>query len=153
VLVADVADAVRLGVPTRLRGCLRCLRDGRWAQTHVTEVGVIGWEHTAKTDAVPAWRTDLIGTPRYATFQGERWLFCHDLPMRYLGEWGRLDFEAARPGSGFSLFAEVIRDVDPAEIEAAWELGLGPTSDDSDLKAYVFRCQQCDGLRTHSDCD
>ena len=152
VLVAEAADAVRLGLPTHLRGCVQCLRAGRWAQTHVTETGVIGWESTAGVDATAEWRTDLVHTPRYATFQGERWLFCHGLPMVYLGEWGRLDFDAARPGAGYELFVEVVRDIGPADIEDAWESGLGRTSDDSELKVYLFRCRQCARLRTHSDC-
>lgn len=152
VLIVEVADAVQSGVPTHLRGCIQCLRAGRWAQTHVTEAGVIGWEDATDMDAIPEWRTDLVHTPRYATFQGEHWLFCHDLPMVYLGEWGRLDFDTARPGAGYELFVEVVQDIDPAAIEDAWESGLGRTSDDSDLQMYVFRCRQCARLRTHSDC-
>ncbi|WP_432826384.1 CbrC family protein [Dactylosporangium sp. CA-092794] len=147
VLTPDVAEALRQGLPARLHGCVWCLRAGRWAQAHVTEAGAVGWEHGGGPD----WRTDLLRTPRYATFQGERWLFCHELPMVYLGEWGRLDFDAARPGAGRELFAGIVLDVDPADVEDAWESGLGPTGDASDLKVYAFRCQRCAALRTHSD--
>jgi hypothetical protein len=147
-LAADVADAVRLGVPTKLRGCVPCLRSGRWAQTHATERGPVGWE-----PQVPDWQAELVATPRHATFQGEVWLFCHDLPMVYLGEWGQDDFEDARPGAGDELFAEIIEGVDEAYVEDAWESGLGPTAEESDLRAYVFRCQQCADLRARGDTD
>jgi hypothetical protein len=125
---------VRVAVPPSpgLRGCLDCLRDGRFLQHHDTETG-------AET-------AELVHTPRYATFQGERWLFCHDEPMTYLGEWARDDFERERPGAGRDLFLEIIRDVGPDQVEAAWQHGF-----DSGLTVYVFRCRRCEKLRTHSD--
>jgi uncharacterized protein CbrC (UPF0167 family) len=140
VLATAAADALRRGVPTKLRGCVGCLRAGRWAQTHDTEVGTVGWERSAS----PAWRSELVGTPRYATFQGEEWLFCHDLPMAFLGEWGQEEFEDARPGAGQALFEELV-DLEPE----AWELGL----ESEDLRVYAFRCQQCDRVRAHTDTD
>lgn len=152
-LAAEAANALRLGVMVRLRGCVGCLRAGRWAQTHIAEVGAIGWETSVEADAQPGHWAELLRTPRYATFQGERWLFCHELPMIYLGEWGQADFEAARPGAGCDLFAEIIRDVDPDQFEDAWAYGLQESYGELGLRVYAFRCQRCDGLRTHSDCD
>lgn len=72
--------------------------------------------------------------------------------MVYLGEWTRPDFESARPGAGYDLFAEIIRDVDPATIADAWEHGLTLHHGEPDLRVYVFRCRHCATLRTHSDC-
>jgi hypothetical protein len=55
--------------------------------------------------------------------------------------------------AGYDLFAEIVRDVDPSATADAWEHGLTPHGGEPDLRVYVFRCQQCDTLRTHSDCD
>ncbi|MEV4513247.1 CbrC family protein [Dactylosporangium sp. NPDC049525] len=143
-LTPPAAESLTLGVPLALRGCVSCLRAGRWAQTHVTEAGAIRWEDDAGAE--------LTRTPRYATFQGERWLCCHDLPMCYLGEWTRRDFDAARPGAGDALFDEIVRDIDPASAADAWEHGLTPHGGEPDLRVYVFRCQRCTTLRAHSDC-
>jgi hypothetical protein len=143
-LTPQAAGTLALGVPLPLRGCVACLRAGRWAQTHVTDAGPVRWQDDPGAE--------LTRTPRYATFQGERWLSCHDLPMIYLGEWTRPDFDAARPGAGYDLFAEIVRDVDPAAVPDAWEHGLTPRGGEPDLRVYVFRCQHCATLSTHSDC-
>jgi uncharacterized protein CbrC (UPF0167 family) len=135
--VADALDeSVRQWVRVRMRGCVPCLRAGRWRQAHETELP------DGPEDELPR-------TPRYATFQGERWLFCHALPMVYQGEWGRADFEAARPGAGRDLFATLM----PDDVAAAWELGLADRGGDGDLRMYVFRCQECGALRSHTDTD
>jgi hypothetical protein len=134
-LIPAAAEALRADVPVRLLGCGGCLRLGRWTRSHDTERG-------------PVEDGELARTPRYATFQGERWLYCHDAPMVYLGEWGRADFEAERPGAGRDLFASLVEDV---PVDEAWAYGLDERAGESDLRVYVFRCPHCAQLRTHTD--
>jgi len=136
--------------------CADCLKAGRWVQSVVTERGVLAWQD----DGIPAFDppaspgdraalAELLRTPLYDTWQGECWLFCHDRPMVFLGQWGREDFEHFRPGAGFEALAQLVPDACPS---ALWESGLGGLGRDGEAAVYVFRCARCDRLRAHSDC-
>ncbi|NLT57192.1 MAG: CbrC family protein [Actinomycetales bacterium] len=141
---------------TKVYACAGCLRAGRWAQTMVTELGVVRWpdgfspaaDQPALGPARSAFQ-ELLRTPVYATFQGENWLVCHDVPMTFLGQWCRTDLDAARPGAGAVLLAEIVEDSQP---DVLWESGLGESIGTSPAGVYVFRCERCGRLRAHSDC-
>ncbi len=91
---------------------------------------------------------DLVRSPGYVTWQGERWLFhCHR-PMRYIGLWGKRDFTTlAADGDGRS-FA-----VSAAQLpEEAWEY-LSDQGGNSAILVYMFRCRACGDHRGHWDTD
>jgi uncharacterized protein CbrC (UPF0167 family) len=85
---------------------------------------------------------ELLRTPAYGTWQGERWLFCCQQPMVYLGDWHPEDFERyAGAGKGRALFEELASDYDH------WLWGHGGAG------IYVFRCAACGRLDCHCDFD
>lgn len=93
---------------------------------------------------------ELVRTPRYVTWQGERWLFHCQRAMRYIGRWGKLQFgAAAADGDGRALaFAA-------ADLNAeTWDYGLADQpSSNSSVTVYMFRCTQCGEHRGHWDSD
>jgi uncharacterized protein CbrC (UPF0167 family) len=147
--------------------CADCLRAGRAAINHNTELGMVGWQHACQgwTHGLPlaprGWETsepdqdgwsrvrvprelleNLVRTPEYPTIQGERWLFCCKEPMVYLGEWSRARFtQEARDGDGERLFGEIVEDVGP-------DLWGNDFLDDG---VYVFECDRCGKRRAHWD--
>jgi hypothetical protein len=92
---------------------------------------------------------ELTRTPSYATWQGERWLFHCQRPMRYIGRWGRSQFNAAAPdGDGEALAAGA------AELPLdVWRGLADEPSSSSSVTVYVFRCPECDAVRGHWDVD
>lgn len=93
---------------------------------------------------------ELLRTPAYVTWQGERWLFHCRRAMRYIGRWGRSQFDtAAGDGDGRSLAAAT------AGLDAeAWDHGLADEpSAESGLTVYMFRCAVCGAHRGHWDVD
>jgi uncharacterized protein CbrC (UPF0167 family) len=97
------------------------------------------WYHVR---VAPDHLQELIRTPRYHTWQGERWLFCCHRPSAFLG----------------SLPAELIAKPSRPVSEAISEWIRAPKWDGT-LKAhgshtyYLFRCLQCGKLRFNDDCD
>ncbi len=94
--------------------CYPCLRAGKGAITKDTEFGMVSWEQAFQgiTHGAPGLRTDqfelveidpeedwygvrvpnqhlfeLLRTPTFSSWQGERWLFCCKRPMTYVGDW------------------------------------------------------------------
>jgi hypothetical protein len=52
---------------------------------------------------------ELLRTPNYVTWQGERWLFHQRKPMIFLGEWTEEDFERNRGSQGLrDYYLEVL---------------------------------------------
>lgn len=92
---------------------------------------------------------ELTRTPAYHTWQGEQWLFCCGRPAVFVGTLNR------------GLLAELVSEAGiPPDAMLAHLLSL-PEDDVPDLPSaidhgsvgvYVFRCQECSGLRAHYDC-
>jgi uncharacterized protein CbrC (UPF0167 family) len=149
--------------------CYGCLRSGKAALTKDTELGMISWEQAfegvthglpgldrADFELVPTgdhWvgvrlpqdvMFELLRTPAYSSWQGERWLFCCQRPMVYLGDWrSREEFSRRSPdGDGRRFFEDIVQDSDPD----LWENELG-----EDTGVYVFRCSLCERLAAHWD--
>lgn len=93
---------------------------------------------------------ELTRTPSYSTWQGENWLFHCQRPMRYIGRWGREQFDAEAPdGDGMAL-AIAVADFH----EDAWTHGLAAKpSANSAVTAYMFGCPACEAVRGHWDVD
>jgi uncharacterized protein CbrC (UPF0167 family) len=91
---------------------------------------------------------ELVRTPGYITWQGERWLMCCGGPMTYLGEWGQVDFsQHAIDGDGPALFRQLT-------LGSEWR---GWSWDDLTGSfrgvIYAFHCKSCDNKRLSWDCD
>jgi uncharacterized protein CbrC (UPF0167 family) len=148
--------------------CYDCLRAGRGAITKDTEFGMVSWEQafqgithgvrglqTCEYERVPIdpdeeWYGvrmpqehlfELLRTPTFDTWQGERWLFCCKGPMVYIGEWSHLAHDQA-------LFDQV---VDPAEEMKDWIWEA--ISRNAGVCLYVFRCQTCGRFLSTYDMD
>jgi uncharacterized protein CbrC (UPF0167 family) len=151
--------------------CYECLRAGKVALTKDTEFGMVSWDQAVNgiTNGVPGlsqsqfepvvvseednWvgarlpqeiMFELLRTPNYSTWQGERWLFCCRYPMTFVGEWDREDFRRHDPnGEGEALYYQVARGA-PAN---SWKaVGTG-------VCVHVFNCKRCGKLRAHFDFD
>ena len=143
--------------------CFECLRARKTSLT-TEEQAEKGRTHgipNLQTDMFPVVETDdpewqaavipsehlweLITTPTYSTWQGEKWLFCCARPMIYIGAWGKTDFEAAAPdGDAYQEAARMI-----ATQEVDWWKGLYPDA----MSFYAFRCSDCGKRRAHCDMD
>jgi uncharacterized protein CbrC (UPF0167 family) len=152
--------------------CYKCLRAGLAAFTKDTVLGMVTWDQAAEglTHGVPGLKTnefelvpcndnpewmrakvspsllfELVATPPYKTWQGERWQFCCKRPMIYLGEWKEANFTRNAPnGNGRAFFKKAIIDgVDDSFWGILKNIG-GP---------HMFRCSQCGTLRGHWDMD
>lgn len=153
--------------------CYDCLRDGRAAFTHDTEFGMVGYEDAVRglTHGVPGlsvsgyetilsengWNQvkvrsnvllELVRTPGFVTWQGERWLFCCSDLMTYVGEWQQADFSRqAKDGRGHVLFNQLCS----GEDWTGWTwASLGK---DFPGVIYAFRCRNCQTHRVYWDCD
>ena len=98
--------------------CYKCLRNGKAALTKDTELGMVSLEqafegvthglpYVEKSDFELVPKSDgwvgarvpqeylfeLLRTPSYLTWQGEKWLFCCQKPMIYLGNWGQNELQ------------------------------------------------------------
>lgn len=91
---------------------------------------------------------DLVGSPNYITWQGERWLFHCRRPMIYVGLWGKRDFtSSASDGDGRS-FANASAKL-PEDV---WEY-LSDRGGDGAILVYMFECSACGDHRGHWDTD
>lgn len=159
----------RTDVPDDAAVCVPCLRAGRVAFPRDTEYGLVRWEDAVagRTQGVPDLRTadgftltgpdeegwvgveipslvllELVRTPDYVTWQGERWLFCCSSAMVYLGEWTREDVVQHLPADPEAAFLAIFDGAEPwmwAEI------------DELSIDFHAFRCRSCDRVRGHTD--
>lgn len=152
-----------------IAGCADCLRNGRFALTKDTELGMVRWEDAREgmthgrpgldskeweltpPDAegwvrakVPApLLEELVRTPGYPSIQGDNWLFCCREPMAYIGAWSRERFDEEAPdGDGRTLFTKIVENITPG----LWEDEL---HDETGI--YVFECVKCARRRAHWD--
>lgn len=88
---------------------------------------------------------ELVRTPGYNSWQGERWQFCCQRPMVFIGEWAEDDYNRHAPdGDGRAFFLTVVADAVPG----MWEDGIGYR-----FANYIFRCSSCGRFRGHYDMD
>jgi uncharacterized protein CbrC (UPF0167 family) len=158
----------RLPDDLEIVACYDCLRSGKAAITHDTELGMISWEqaYEGMTHGIPGMsRSDfelaeghdgwtrarlptemmfeLLRTPNYSSIQGEQWQFCCQRPMIFVGNWSRERFtNEAEDGDGESLMNEIVQDVVPG----LWEDQLHDITG-----IYVFRCAECGRHTGHWD--
>ena len=151
-----------------IRCCYECLRSGRASITSDTELGMVSWEQslTGVTHGIPGlnnsdfemvptdseWvgaRLDLshineiLRTPNFSTWQGERWLFCCKQPMVYNGSWSHDDFDShSTDGDGRSFFLRVVEDAQPE----MWDTNYGDCT-----SYYAFQCNKCHAVRVNWD--
>jgi uncharacterized protein CbrC (UPF0167 family) len=150
-----------------LKCCYRCLRNGRAVLSKDSVLGMIGWEQAQSgvTHGIPGLkRTDfemvpladgwvgarvaqehlleLIRMPTYSSIQGDRWQFCCQCPMVYVGSGRELFSTLAPNGDGRALFEQIVQQC----VDRLWEDKL------HDLTGvYVFRCGSCGRLTAHWD--
>ncbi len=151
-----------------IRCCYECLRSGRCAITSDTELGMISWEQslTGVTHGIPglnnpdfemvptdsewvsarldiSFINELLRTPNFSTWQGERWLFCCKQPMVYIGSWDHDDFGKHAPnGDARSFFLDTVDDAKPE----MWDTDYGDCT-----SYYAFRCNNCNRTRVNWD--
>ena len=139
--------------------CYACLRAGHGAITKDTELGIISWEQTLTgvthgapgldhndfplvpledgwvgARLAPEYMLELLRTPTYSSWQGERWLFCCRAPMVYLGGWSQDEFSRHAPdGDGEAFFYRIV----DSGFPGLWDF------DPDVVGIYVFRCQTC----------
>lgn len=128
--------------------CLVCLREGRFAITKDTELGMVRWRDAREglTHCSEPTRMDadalmsLVLTPDFLTIQGSVWKFHCERPMTFVGRWGKRDFEQnASDGEGAASASRI------ADVPEVMYAELEDTARDEDfwVGAYVFRCPVC----------
>lgn len=119
------------------------------------EPTLAGWPVGDSTDG--GWRVAvipsdvllaLVRSPGYITYQSEQWLFHCRQPMRYLGPWGKRDFETVAEGGAEALAMAVVDDLH----DEAWE-DLHEIGGEGSVLIYMFECVACGTNRGHWDCD
>jgi uncharacterized protein CbrC (UPF0167 family) len=157
--------------------CYDCLRAGRGAITKDTEYGMVSWEQAFQgiTHGVPGLETsefervlvdaeedwygvrvpqdhlfELVRTPTYGTWQGERWLFCCKRPMTYLGEWANVLKSLHDQEDSRDFFEKVF---DPADESQGWVWERLSARRFDGICVYVFQCKTCDRFRANWDTD
>lgn len=161
-------------MPEEIIVCYRALRDFRAAISKDTEYGMITWEQvqTGLTHGVPGgsglrhservplveigedWvgarldprvMRELLTTPTYISWQGERWLFDGGTPGVYQGCWTQADFKQhAGTQEPQSFFEQVI------ESKERW---MWKALEGGRISVYVFRMPSSGNLRAHWDMD
>lgn len=153
--------------------CYDCLRTGKAAMTKDTEFGMVSFDQAIEgvTHGVPGLRTDqfevvpidpdedwygvrvppehlleLLRTPGFHSWQGERWLFCCRQPMTYLGGWCNA-VQSIRPDDPSAFYESLF---DPDDEARGWGYE-GFESGSPSL--YVYRCRSCGRCRATWDCD
>ncbi|MFL5734539.1 MAG: CbrC family protein [Chloroflexia bacterium] len=154
--------------------CYQCLRAGHAALRKDTVLGMVCWDeaNAGLTYGLPGlsdpdfemipvkddeeeWTQarvprellfELVRSPNYDTWQGEKWQFCCRRPMIYVGKWGQQDFESHDPnGDGRALFLSIVDGAHDGlwnDSERSYEVGT-----------YVFRCPVCGKKKAHWDWD
>jgi uncharacterized protein CbrC (UPF0167 family) len=149
--------------------CVPCLRAGHVAFVRDTEYGPVGFEDAVagRTHGVPGLRAadgfplsrsegegpvrveippmvllELVRTPGYETWQGERWLFCCGSAMVYIGQWARDDVFRHVPADPEAAFVAIFDGAEPWMWDSLENLHFG---------FHAFRCRSCDRVRGHLD--
>lgn len=167
--VKDVKESQRLC-------CYACLRAGKGEILHDTEFGFVNHDLARQglTHGVPGLQSEefelipsaedsewmqvriptehlleLLRTPGFSTWQGDRWLFHCGQPMIYVGEWKEKELNAHAPqGDGLAWLTNVM-DLEPEEFspQQLWDAlhRLGGI--------YMFRCPTCERYRGYWDID
>jgi len=144
------------------KGCLDCLRKGRFFFPHETEAGSLTGRRAALEPLHPRHKVPedfnrvafaaLLKTPQFITWQGELWLTHCDDFMIYLGEWKPRDFEThANDGDSRRLFLEMTDE----DMNHLWDAAIPDGAEKpSDWYAtyYAFKCKHCGKLRGNWDC-
>ena len=157
--------------------CYDCLRAGRGAITKDTEFGMVSWEQAFQgiTHGVPGLDTtdfervlidsaenwygvrvpqehlfELLRTPTYGTWQGERWLFCCKRPMTYVGEWANVQKTLRDPEDSWGFFEKVF---DPADESKGWVWERLSARQFDGICVYVFQCKTCGRFGSNYDMD
>lgn len=157
----------------QLLACYECLRAGKAAMTKDTEFGMVSWAQAFEgvTNGVPGLRTgqfevvpidpdedwsgvripvehlwELLRTPGFHSWQGERWLFCCREPMTYLGGW-RNAVKSLRPDDPIAFYKSLF---DPDDEARGWGFERFESGSPS---LYVYRCRNCGRCRATWDCD
>jgi len=156
--------------------CYSCLRAGKGAMTKDTEFGMVSWDQAFQgvTHGAPGLKTaefelvpidpeeewfgvrlpsehlfELLRTPSFVTWQGERWLFCCKRPMTYLGEWTSLMNSQNPPSDAEALFNQIMEE-DEQTRAWVWETVSAGTGS---ACVYVFQCKSCGRFRSSWDID
>jgi uncharacterized protein CbrC (UPF0167 family) len=91
---------------------------------------------------------ELVRTPSYVSWQGERWQFCCGQPMTYIGEWQEADFSNhASDGDGKALFDQLGKDGGLEYL--TWD----ELCNEFHGVIYAFNCKACGSKKVHWDCD
>lgn len=129
--------------------CYDCLRLGKAAITKDTEEGMVTWDQLVSEKSrmmhLPSASfitneiiLELVQTPTYISIQGDRWLFCCEYPMSYIGNWDSAEFTRRAPdGDGKMYFNSIVADA----IPGLWENELHDVTG-----IYVFKCLKCQGI-------
>jgi hypothetical protein len=171
---SEVSFPAELKDKKQLYVCYGCLRAGRIALGKDTELGMVGWEDAFAgiTHGVPGLQSkdfelvlisaeeswygarvgcehlfELLRTPTYSTWQGDRWLFCCRQPMIYLGGWTGLMNSPHRPADPRAFFESMV------EFPEEWRESQWRGVDSGNTSAYVFKCKKCGRFRGHCDSD
>jgi uncharacterized protein CbrC (UPF0167 family) len=153
--------------------CYECLRAGKAALTKDTEFGMVSCDQAFQgvTHGGPGLRTDqfevvlidpdedwygvrvpsehlweLLRTPGFNSWQGERWRFCCRRPMTYIDGWPTA-LESIRPDDP-RAFLEGLIDPNDGPADWIWE-GL----ESGNVSLYVYHCQSCGRFRATWDTD
>lgn len=156
--------------------CYECLRSGRAGMTKGTEFGMVSWEQAfagithggpdlqsdqfelVPIDSEDGWygvrlpseqMWELLRTPGYVSWQGDRWLFCCRAPMTYVGEWDHVLACPSLRGTEPERFLQRVLD----SGEEAGDHFLESVIRHSGACVYVFECKACGRLRANADCD
>lgn len=92
--------------------------------------------------------TELLRTPKYETWQGERWLFCCQRPMVYVGPMKEPLLERLREAQETQeeVVGRLLQSGSREAHERTQQVLKGRIS------MYVFHCPQCRKHRAHWDC-
>jgi Uncharacterised protein family (UPF0167) len=147
--------------------CLVCLREGRFAITKDSDLGMVRWRDAVagRTHGLPlprnadGWQQvrvarevllPLVLTPDYESIQGSVWKFHCGQAMTFIGRWGRSEFEGHAPDGDGAAFARALADMDSGPFD-----GLPESGDDEDAPvwAYAFRCTVCRAFAANWDAE
>jgi uncharacterized protein CbrC (UPF0167 family) len=144
------------------RGCVDCLRQGKFEFSHDTEYGLLDQNGfrilykghiPAPAGFSKAAQQELKRTPQICTWQQERWLsHCNDF-MVFVGTWEPEDFHRHAKGpDGRTLFMAMTAQ----DLQHLWDESLpekGGRLMSWHATYYAFRCRHCAVFRGNWDCD
>lgn len=151
--VDDAGPCAFCGAPSEVRfaeACYACFRAGK-ATAHVmdTELGAVRAGEVAEgaRQVDTAALEELLRTPKYETWQGERWLFCCKRPMVFIGPMREPLLERLRESE--QTQEEVVAKLLQLEAREAHKRTAEVLK--GKIAMYVFRCASCKKHRAHWD--